>query len=178
MGIERVSMNGHALFFMIPNLFQPAKVHAMSLLYLLPLAFILYYLAFRFMIQKFDLRTPGRGEEDEEVAFMTKKQYDELSDGKPGSVSAATAKPVSMDDSLEVRIIEALGGAENIESVSACATRLRVEVKDTNLVVEDAMWKQHLEALGVVRSQNALQIIYGVRVTSLLTKIKDILGLD
>ncbi len=40
------------------------------------------------------------------------------------------------------------------------------------------MWKQHLEALGVVRSQNALQIIYGVRVTSLLTKIKDILGLD
>ncbi|MDI9531778.1 MAG: PTS transporter subunit EIIC [Chloroflexota bacterium] len=176
--VTNVSINGHALFFMIPNLFQPAKVHAMSLLYLLPLAFILYYLAFRFMIQKFDLRTPGRGEEDEEVAFMTKKQYDELSDGKPGSVSAATAKPVSMDDSLEVRIIEALGGAENIESVSACATRLRVEVKDTNLVVEDAMWKQHLEALGVVRSQNALQIIYGVRVTSLLTKIKDILGLD
>lgn len=176
--VTNVSINGHALFFMIPNLFQPAKVHAMSLLYLLPLAFGLYYFAFKFMIQKFNLRTPGRGEEEEEVAFMTKKQYNEITDGKPGSVNVATAKPVTLEDSLEVRIIEALGGAENIESVSACATRLRVEVKDTNLVVEDAMWKQHLEAMGVVRSQNALQIIYGVRVTSLLTKVKDILGLD
>jgi len=176
--VTNVSINGHALFFMIPNLFQPQKVHAMSLLYLLPLAFILYYVAFKFMIEKFNLRTPGRGDDDEEVAFMTKKQYNEISDGKPGSVNAETAGAASPDDALEVLIVEALGGPDNIESVSACATRLRVEVKDTSLVAEDAMWKQHLEAMGVVRSQNALQIIYGVRVTSLLTKVKDVLGLD
>ncbi len=176
--VTNVSINGHALFFMIPNLFQPAKVHAMSLLYLLPLAFLLYYVAFRFMIQKFDLRTPGRGDEDEEVTFMTKKQYNEITDGKPGSLAAGDVKSASTGDTLEERIVEALGGADNIETVSACATRLRVEVKDTNLVAEDAMWKQHLEAMGVVRSQNALQIIYGVRVTSLLTKVKDVLGLD
>lgn len=176
--VTNVSINGHALLFMIPNLFQPQKVHAMSLLYLLPLAFILYYAAFHFMIQKFNLRTPGRGDDEEEVAFMTKKQYNELTDGKPGSVSAANSKAASTDDSLEARIVEALGGADNIESVSACATRLRVQVKDAALVVDDAMWKQHLEAMGVVRSQNALQIIYGVRVTSLLTKVKDVLGLD
>lgn len=46
---------------MIPNLFQPQKVHAMALLWLLPLTFVVYYFAFKFVICKFNLKTPGRG---------------------------------------------------------------------------------------------------------------------
>lgn len=161
----KVSINGHALFFMIPNLFQPQKVHAMALLFLLPLAFFAYFFAFKFMIEKFNLKTPGRGDDDS-VEFMTKKKYQELKAGETGA------------DALESRIVEALGGEGNIVSVSACATRLRVEVKDTALVADDKAWKDYLEALGVMRSGKALQIIYGVRVTNLLTKIKDILHLD
>lgn len=163
--ITNVSINGHALFFMIPNLFQPAKVHAMSLLYLLPLAFALYFFIFKFMIEKFNLKTPGRGGDDE-ISLMSKKEYNKIKDGESDS------------ESLESRIVEALGGADNIDVISACATRLRVTVKDTNLVADDDAWKQYLEAMGVVRGGKSLQIIYGVRVTTILTKIKDILNLD
>ena len=163
--VAKISINGHALFFMIPNLFQPAKVHAMALLWLLPLTFLLYFFIFKFFIVKFNLKTPGRGD-DEDISFMTKKKYNELKEGE------------SAEDALEARVVEALGGASNIESISACATRLRVNVKDLSVVASDDAWKNYLEALGVVRSGNSLQVIYGVRVTSLLTKIKDLLHLD
>ena len=137
----------------------------MALLWLLPLTFLLYFFIFKFFIVKFNLKTPGRGD-DEDISFMTKKKYNELKEGE------------SAEDALEARVVEALGGASNIESISACATRLRVNVKDLSVVASDDAWKNYLEALGVVRSGNSLQVIYGVRVTSLLTKIKDLLHLD
>ncbi len=173
-----ISINGHALLFMIPNLVQPHKVHAMPLLFLLPLTFLVYFLVFKFLIEKFDLKTPGRGDEDE-VKLMSKKEYKELKKGTAmGDLSGDSAE--AADDSLEARIIEALGGAENIESVTACATRLRVQLKDGSNVASDGEWKQHLEAIGVVRADEnkTLQIIYGVRVGGILTKVKDILGHD
>ncbi len=176
--IFKISINGHALFFMIPNLFQPHKVHAMPLLFLLPLTFLVYYFVFKFLIVKFDLKTPGRAEVGD-VKLMSKKEYKEIKKGTAmgdlsGDSSAASA------DSLEARIIEALGGPDNIKSITACATRLRAQVEDGSLVAEDAEWQNNLEAIGVVRSDEnrSLQIIYGVRVGGILTKIKDILGLD
>ena len=165
--VAQISINGHALLFMIPNLFQPHKVHAMWLLVLLPLTFVLYYVVFKFVITKFNFKTPGRGEETEEVKLMSKKEYRELKEGQAED-----------HDSLETRIIEALGGPDNIEQISACATRLRVTVKDDSLTATDEAWKAHLEAMGVVRGKNSVQIIYGVRVGNILTKIKDILHLD
>ncbi|MEA4812901.1 MAG: PTS transporter subunit EIIC [Anaerolineaceae bacterium] len=173
--VTHVSINGHALFFMIPNLFQPQKVHAMSLLYLLPLAFLLYFIVFKFCIQKFNLMTPGRGGEEDEIAFMTKKKYNEIKEQGANGSKSGSAEP---EDALEARIVEALGGPQNIKSVTACATRLRVDVNDVSKVADDNAWKKHLEAIGVMRSGNSLQIIYGVRVTSLLTRVKDILGMD
>ncbi len=174
-----ISINGHALFFMIPNLFQPHKVQAMPLLFLLPLTFLAYYFIFRFLIVKFNLKTPGRGDDEGDVKLMSKKEYKEMHKGTAMGDLSESADAVA-DESLEARIIEALGGPDNIDSVTACATRLRATVKDGSLVAEDALWKQHLEAIGVVRSNENknLQVIYGVRVGSILTKVKDILGLD
>ncbi|NLJ71030.1 MAG: PTS transporter subunit EIIC [Clostridiaceae bacterium] len=176
--VFKISINGHALLFMIPNLFQPHKVHAMPLLFLLPLTFLVYYFVFRFIIVKFDLKTPGRAEEGD-VKLMSKKEFKELKKGTAmGDLSGDSS--ATADDSLEARIIEALGGPDNIESVTACATRLRAQVKDGSLVAEDAEWQGYLEAIGVVRADEnrSLQIIYGVRVGGILTKMKDILGLD
>ncbi|MFV0380797.1 MAG: PTS transporter subunit EIIC [Breznakia sp.] len=161
--IFQISINGHALFFMIPNLFQPQKVHAIHLLWLLPLIFVIYYFAFKTMITKFDLATPGR-KDNEEIKLMSKKEYNEIKE--------------SSKDSLESRIIEALGGKANIETVTCCATRLRVTVKNEEVIASDAMWKEHLEAMGVVRGKNSIQVIYGVRVQTLTTKVKDILQMD
>ena len=170
--LAQVQINGHALFFMIPNLFQPHKVHAMALIWLLPLAFLLYYFAFKFVIEKFDLKTPGR-ELQGDIKLMSKKEYNQLKEQQENETSAGNPA-----DRLEVRIVEALGGASNIENISCCATRLRVEVKDMSQVADDSGWKEHLEALGVIRGANGIQIIYGTRVGSILTAVKDILGLD
>lgn len=161
----KISINGHALFFMIPNLFQPHKVHAMSLIFLLPLTFVTYYYVFKVAIVKMDLNTPGR--KDDDAKLMSKKEYKETKElgSKPG-------------ESLEHRIIEAFGGADNIVSVSCCATRLRVDVKDGSLVADKNSWKDHLGAIGVVAADNSFQIVYGVQVTGITTRVKDILHMD
>lgn len=169
--VFEISINGTALFFMIPNLFQPHKVHAIHALWLLPLTFVVYYFAFKFCIEKWDLPTPGRGEA--EVKLMSKKEYNAIKDGQADGASTG-----SEEDSLEVRIIEALGGADNIETVTCCASRLRVTVKDDTLIASDDDFKNYLEAMGVVHAKNAVQVIYGVRVQGITTKVKDILHLD
>ncbi len=152
---------------MIPNLFQPHKVHAMSLIFLLPLTFAVYYFIFKFAIVKLNLKTPGRGD-DGNVELMSKKEYKAIKEGKD---AAST-------DSLEVRIVEAFGGKDNIVSVTNCATRLRVSVVDSSKVVADNVWMEELDALGAVSGDNAYQIIYGVQVQTVTTKVKDVLGID
>jgi maltose/glucose PTS system EIICB component len=169
--ITNVSINGTALFFMIPNIFQPQKVHAMSLIWLLPLVFAVYYFVFKFAIVKFNLKTPGR-DTDSEVKLMSKKEYNNIKKGEEETESTVS------EETLEVRIIEALGGAGNIETVTCCATRLRVTVKDDSLIITDQDWKNNLEALGVVHGKNSIQVIYGVRVGNITTAVKDILQMD
>lgn len=178
----QISINGNALLFMIPNLFQPHKVHAMPLLILLPLTFFIYFFVFKVLIQKFDLKTPGRGDAGEDVKLMSKKEYKDLKKGTAmGDLSDLNAEETKAEQKvLEERIIDALGGPDNIISVTACATRLRTQVKDGSLVADDAHWKEDLEAMGVVRADESksLQVIYGLRVNRILTSVKDILGLD
>ena len=60
----------------------------------------------------------------------------------------------------------------------AVRSRLRVTVKDDSLVAPDEAWKNFLEALGVVRGKNSIQVIYGVRVVNITTAVKDILHID
>lgn len=167
----KISINGTALFFMIPNLLQPQKVHAMHALWLLPLTFLVYYLAFKFCIIKFNLKTPGRDTE-KEIKLMSKKEYNEIKNAKGKSDANIS------EDALEVRIVEALGGADNIETVTCCASRLCVTVKDDALVASDENWKNYLEAIGVVRGKNSIQVIYGVRVVNITTAVKDYLHID
>ncbi|TCL57299.1 PTS system IIB component (Glc family) /PTS system IIC component (Glc family) [Kineothrix alysoides] len=169
--ITQVSINGNALLFMIPNLLQPQKVHAMSLLYLLPLTFAVYFFLFRFLIVKFNLKTPGREAAEQEIKFMSKKEYNEIKNTN----KAVEDKEPNDSKSLPERIVDAFGGAQNIVEVSCCATRLRVTVKDQESVADDKTWKNDLEALGVVKNNKYYQIIYGTHVTTLTTKVKDVL---
>ncbi len=165
--ITNVSINGHALFFMIPNLFQPHKVHALSLLLLVPAYFAAYFFLFKWAIKKFNILTPGRGEDDKNVKLYSKSDYKEKQQSKEQGVN-----------SLIEGIIEHLGGKDNIESVGNCATRLRVTVKDSALVADDRTWVENLEAKGVVRNNKGIQIIYGPRVISIATEVKEALNID
>lgn len=166
--LTKVSINGHALFFMIPNIFQPHKVHAMSLILLIPAYFALYFFIFKWAIKKFNIMTPGRKlDKDEKVKFYMKSDFREKQANKKDKAN----------DFID-NIIDAFGGEDNIESVSNCATRLRVSVKDSSLVADDDFWVEVLEAKGVVRKDNAFQIIYGPKVITIATKVKDALAIN
>lgn len=109
--------------------------------------FVLYYVIFRFLITKFNFKTPGR--EDEETVQSVEK-----------SERAQT-------------IIEGLGGADNIELVDCCATRLRVTLKDGTQVDEEKL--KATESRGIIRKGNGIQIVYGPHVTSIKNEVEEAL---
>ena len=75
-----------------------------------------------------------------------------------------------------IGLIDAHGGSENIESVDACITRLRIDVKDKS-VVQQRLIKEQLQALGFVESGMQMQSIYGAHDNVLKMEIQDILGM-
>lgn len=167
-----VSIIGASVRNLFPNLLQPQKVHAMPLLILIPLFIAVFYLIFKYAIIKLDIKTPGRG--GKEFKLMSKKEYNAIKGAeKSGSEHADTVA-----ESLPNAIIEALGGADNIENVTNCATRLRVELKDVDKSASDDEWVNNLQAIGIVRRKKSLQIIYGTQVITITQQIKDILGVD
>lgn len=117
----------------------------------------LYYVTFRFLISKFDIKTPGR--EDD---------ADEIEEPK------APAKG-DLNEDAKV-IIVALGGAENIEDVDACITRLRVGVKDPSKVDRDAFKK--LGSAGVLDVDGGIQAIFGAKAILYKTAVLEELGID
>ncbi|EIJ68284.1 PTS system maltose-specific EIICB component [Fusobacterium necrophorum subsp. funduliforme ATCC 51357] len=119
----------------------------------------IYFFVFRFLILKFNLKTPGREEEEEETKLYSKKEYRERAQ------KASQEKMTDEERYLEQakRILEALGGKENIVEVTNCVTRLRVKVKEESIVEGDTAFKE-AGAKGVVRNGNSFQIIIGFSV--------------
>lgn len=130
--------------------------------------FIVYYLLFSFLIKKLNLKTPGRGEEDEEVKLYRRSDVDAKKNG-----AIAEEGAVSGEDALSKSICQGLGGKKNISDVDCCATRLRCTVYKTELV-NDATLKA-TGASGVVHKGNGVQIIYGPRVTVVKSNLEDYL---
>ena len=112
---------------------------------------VIYYFGFRFAIRTWNLKTPGR--EDEE---------DQSAQGQGGSV-----------DELPYEIIEAMGNKENIAHLDACITRLRVEVNDIANVDKDKL--KALGAAGVLEVGNNIQAIFGPRSETIKSQMKDIM---
>lgn len=114
----------------------------------------IYYVVFRFLILKFDFKTPGREDDDEEIKFHNKADFKEKQAlGKEEKVSLAQA------------ILTALGGKDNIVDVTNCATRLRVNVKDETLVQSDTYFKT-IGVHGVKATKTNIQVIVGLKVPS------------
>ena len=72
------------------------------------------------------------------------------------------------------KVIELLGGRENIELVDACMTRLRVTVKDPEKVADAQIWREN-GALGLFKKGNGIQAVYGPKADVLKSDINDIL---
>ena len=122
--------------------------------------FIIGYFVAYFMIGKFSYATPGREGNYADTADTVE------TDTKNDEHVGAPSQPE--------RIIGLLGGRENIELVDACMTRLRVTVKNPDIVADDDKWKKE-GALGVIRKGTGIQAVYGPKADVLKSDINDIL---
>ena len=120
--------------------------------------FLLYYGIFKFLILKFDLKTPGREDEDMETKLYTKADYNAA---KESGVKGAEVSAL---------ITAGLGGKANIEDVDCCATRLRCTIKDPEKV-QEALLKQS-GSRGVILKGKGIQVIYGPQVAVLKTNLE------
>ena len=124
--------------------FLPAANNTWMIIPLGIAAFAVFYVVFRFAIVKWDLKTPGREDEDD----------------------ADDSKAVLANDNftaVAATILEGLGGKDNIVSLDNCITRLRLEIKDYTAVDEKKI--KSAGVAGVIRpSQKAVQVIVGTKV--------------
>ena len=134
--------------------------------------FLLYYFIFSFFIKKFDLKTPGREDDDTKTKLYTKADVNERKAAK--DVKNSDEKAGTVADGLSQTISRGLGGKANISDVDCCATRLRITVIDPDKV-NDALLKS-TGASGVVHKGQGVQIIYGPRVTVIKSNLEDYLA--
>lgn len=120
---------------------------------------ILYFFVFKYLIQRFNIPTPGR--EEGEAKLYTK---DDFQKKKAGDAS---------DDELSSVILKAIGGTENLVDIDACATRLRLTVEDPE-AVDDELLKQH-GAKGIIKKGSGVQIIYGPQVSIIKSNFEEYL---
>ena len=128
--------------------------------------FFLYYFIFKFMIKKFNFKTPGREDDDTETKLYTKADVNARREA--GQAGAAAS-----EDVVSEAITRGLGGKKNISDVDCCATRLRCTVKDASRV-NDGILKA-TGASGVVHKGQGVQVIYGPNVTVIKSNLEDYL---
>ena len=141
-----------------------AKTHWVWVVVVGAVYFVLYYIIFRFMISKFDYKTPGR-DDAEEVKLYTRADVN-ARNAASGSVPAG-------NDPVSALIVEGLGGAANLADVDCCETRLRCTVKDAALVKQDVL--KASGASGVICKGNGVQVVYGPKVAVIKAKLEDYL---
>ena len=150
LGIKHGTTFSHGLIDYI--VLFPHSTRGLWYLWLGPLWALMYYTLFYTMITRFNLKTPGR--EDEDLS------------------RDPTAAPVA-SGSMAEGLVAAFGGAGNIRNLDACITRLRVDLNDVNAVNSDALKK--LGATGVMKVGNGVQAIFGTRSENLKTDMEDYL---
>ena len=137
------------------------------------LFFAIGYFISYFMIGKFKYATPGRLGNYSDIAI---DMVNETGPETKVSVTTITTTKTTTETVLSEaeKVIELLGGRENIELVDACMTRLRVTVKDPEKVATVETWREN-GALGLFKKGNGIQAVYGPKADVLKSDINDIL---
>ena len=116
--------------------------------------FALYYFIFKWSIQRFDIKTPGR----EEVMAISEEDTEDMDDF------------AALSSYKGIQMLKALGGKDNIVSIDNCVTRLRLELNDVNLIDEDAI--KNAGVIAVVHlDEHTIQVIVGTQVYALRKQI-------
>jgi PTS system glucose-specific IIC component len=155
LGIHHSTTFSHGLIDYV--VLYPHSRRGWWLLWLGPLWALMYYAIFRTLIVRLDLKTPGR--EDEPMLPP--------GEGTPADLSATGS------DSMSARLVAAFGGAENIRSLDACITRLRVELADASRASPETL--RALGATGVMKVASGMQAVFGTRSENLKTDMEEYL---
>ncbi|MBQ6143942.1 MAG: PTS transporter subunit EIIC [Clostridia bacterium] len=126
-------------------------------IYIIPVGiayFVIYYFLFKFAIVKFNLKTPGREEDEVDPKLYTKKDFNG-----------------AKENSTSEMILAGLGGVENIEHLDCCATRLRVKLHDISKIDENLL--KESGCAGVIKKSGSVQVIYGPRVTVIKAELEE-----
>ncbi|HEL2257744.1 TPA: PTS transporter subunit EIIC [Streptococcus suis] len=153
------SFSGGIIDYLIFGVFQGND--KTNWIYVIPVGLLwaaVYYLVFKFLVTKFHVLVPGMESSDQ--ASHSEKV---LSNGS------------SLRDNA-IAIIDALGGADNIENVTACATRLRVSLRNSGLVDKGVI--QSIGATAVLDVKGGIQAIFGGKAILYSQEINQILGLE
>ncbi|MDN6664482.1 MAG: maltose/glucose-specific PTS transporter subunit IIBC [Tetragenococcus koreensis] len=157
LGVTIGNTDGGVLDFLIFGVMQGAQTRWWMVLLVGACWFAIYYFVFKTIILKRDLATPGREKVVEETEYTDK----EVNYTKQGSFDAKG-------------ILSALGGAENIESLDNCITRLRLVLSSSDKVDDERL--KVLGALGVVRlDEQNVQVIIGTKVTTVRNALEELI---
>ncbi|MDD6611491.1 MAG: glucose PTS transporter subunit IIA [Clostridiales bacterium] len=138
-----------------------AKSNWMMLIPVIAVYFVLYFFVFRFFILKWNLKTPGREDDGEEVRMISKEEYRQATGvGVAGGKAAVAAANF---DEKSATILRGVGGVDNLVDIDCCATRLRLTLVDGGKVNEALL--KSTGASGVVIKGAGIQVIYGPSVT-------------
>lgn len=144
-----------------------AKTHWLNIIWVGLIYFAVYYFLFTFLIKKFNFKTPGRDDDEEEVKLYTRADVNAKKEG-------SSANSSNQDDRISAMILKGLGGRDNLSDLDCCATRLRVTVKDSSKVSESLL--KSSGAAGVIIKGNGIQVIYGPRVTVIKSNLEDFIA--
>src|SRR5688500_746577 len=156
LGIHHSTTFSHGMIDYV--VLYPKSQRGWWLLWLGALWAMMYFTIFRTLILRRNLRTPGR--ELEDAAAI------------PGDATAGAAySAAAAGDTMPARLVAAFGGADNIKSLDACITRLRVELRDLSRASPDAL--RALGASGVIQVAGGMQAVFGTRSENLKTDMEE-----
>lgn len=155
------------IFMNLIPLFKGREMMYISMLIIGVIFTFIHYIVFKFLILKFDYKTPGREDDEEEIKLYSKDDYKSKNEVKELNTA--------LSSSNEELLIEALGGKGNIVEITNCATRLRLSVEDETLVKDTNTFKK-LGAVGLVKSGKSIQVIIGLNVPKVRENIESLIS--
>jgi len=133
--------------------------------------FAIYYFTFRLLITKLNLKTIGREDDGQETKLYSKQDYKESKGSKDVATQTGTK-----DTGLASTIVGALGGADNIQSVTNCYTRLRLVLEEPDKVDESVL-KNETGANGIIVKGQNVHVVYGLQVENVRKAVDKYLGI-
>lgn len=132
---------------------------------------VVIFVVFKFMIEKMNLKTPGREDDDSDTAIDLNENATKVK--KEMKNSNKEIENATNDREKALTIIKALGGKENIVAVENCFSRLRVDVIDDTVIDEQTL--KTTGASGVVKKGKNIQVVYGLSINKIRTIVDEAL---